>query len=65
VIQDRGDEIRHIYPRHRRPGQPAPLSAEGWCDMPRVGKRRYLAADASPIFDDAAASARWSRPCAT
>jgi diguanylate cyclase (GGDEF)-like protein/PAS domain S-box-containing protein len=27
------------------------LSAESWCDMPRVGRRRYLAADASPIFD--------------
>lgn len=27
------------------------LSSESWCDMPRAGKRRYLAADASPIFD--------------
>lgn len=27
------------------------LCAENWCDMPRVGRRRYLAADASPIFD--------------
>ena len=27
------------------------LSLESWCDMPRAGKRRYLAADASPIFD--------------
>jgi diguanylate cyclase (GGDEF)-like protein/PAS domain S-box-containing protein len=28
------------------------LSAESWCDMPRVGRRRYLAADASPIYDE-------------
>jgi len=27
------------------------LSIESWCDMPRAGRRRYLAADASPIFD--------------
>jgi diguanylate cyclase (GGDEF)-like protein len=62
VIQNRLDEIRHIYPRHGKPqagAQPgnqscnsAPLSVETWCDMPRAGKRRYLAADASPIFDD-------------
>jgi len=53
VIQNRLDEIRHIYPRHGRPdGGASPLSVETWCDMPRVGKRRYLAADASPIFDD-------------
>ena len=29
------------------------LTAESWCEMPRVGRRRYLAADASPVFDDA------------
>jgi diguanylate cyclase (GGDEF)-like protein/PAS domain S-box-containing protein len=28
------------------------LSAESWCDMPRVGRRRYLAFDASPIIDE-------------
>ena len=53
VIQNRTDEIRHIYPRHGKPQTPnAQLSIETWCDMPRAGKRRYLAADASPIFDD-------------
>jgi diguanylate cyclase (GGDEF)-like protein/PAS domain S-box-containing protein len=54
MIQDRLDEIRHIFPRHGKPqaGNTAPLSVETWCDMPRAGKRRYLAADASPIFDD-------------
>ena len=30
---------------------PSGLSLESWCDMPRAGRRRYLAADASPIFD--------------
>jgi diguanylate cyclase (GGDEF)-like protein/PAS domain S-box-containing protein len=53
VIQNRTDEIRHLYPRHAK-SHPinANLSAESWCDMPRVGRRRYLAADASPIFDE-------------
>lgn len=53
VIQNRTDEIRHLYPLHAK-SHPinANLSAESWCDMPRVGRRRYLAADASPIFDD-------------
>jgi diguanylate cyclase (GGDEF)-like protein len=62
VIQNRLDEVRHIYPRHGKlqagaqPGPQlnpsAPLSVETWCDMPRAGKRRFLAVDASPIFDD-------------
>ncbi|MEN3277973.1 MAG: hypothetical protein V7631_3763 [Massilia sp.] len=53
VIQNRTDEIRHIYPRHgMAQAANAQLSIETWCDMPRAGKRRYLAADASPIFDE-------------
>jgi diguanylate cyclase (GGDEF)-like protein/PAS domain S-box-containing protein len=53
VIQDRTDEIRHIYPRAAQAKPVVPgLSAESWCDMPRIGRRRYLAADASPIVDD-------------
>lgn len=52
VIQNRTDEIRQIYPRVAKAGQPSTsLSIETWCDMPRVGRRRYLAIDASPIFD--------------
>ncbi len=60
VLQNRTDEVRHIYPRHGKPqslNEPlmqavnAHLSVETWCDMPRAGKRRYLAVDASPIFD--------------
>lgn len=34
-------------------GCPLGLSVESWCDMPRAGRRRYLAADANPIFDGA------------
>jgi diguanylate cyclase (GGDEF)-like protein/PAS domain S-box-containing protein len=52
VMQNRTDEIRHIYPRQARSNPVgANLSAESWCDMPRMGRRRYLAADASPIYD--------------
>ncbi len=54
VLQGRADEARRLYP-HDAPqsaSQPAAgLSVESWCDMPRAGRRRYLAADASPIFD--------------
>jgi diguanylate cyclase (GGDEF)-like protein/PAS domain S-box-containing protein len=49
VLLDRGGDIPSI---HLRPGQPTHLNAEGWFDMPRVGRRRYLAADASPIYDE-------------
>jgi diguanylate cyclase (GGDEF)-like protein/PAS domain S-box-containing protein len=53
VIQNRTDEIRHLYPRHAKTHPiNANLSAESWCDMPRMGRRRYLAADASPIYDE-------------
>ena len=53
LIQERGGDVAQLHPRPcsiHAPG--AHLSAESWCDMPRVGKRRYLAADASPIFDE-------------
>lgn len=53
VLKGRGDPVA---PRPRHPiaaaGRcPSALSIESWCDMPRAGRRRYLAADASPIFD--------------
>jgi diguanylate cyclase (GGDEF)-like protein/PAS domain S-box-containing protein len=51
VLQDRGGDIPSIHPRPVS-GQPAHLSSEGWFDMPRVGRRLYLAADASPIYDE-------------
>ncbi|MFD2367887.1 diguanylate cyclase [Pseudoduganella sp. GCM10020061] len=58
VVQNRTDEIGILYPRHSMPCDAAGLTrgshlrAENWCDMPRAGQRRYLAADASPILDD-------------
>jgi diguanylate cyclase (GGDEF)-like protein len=63
VIQERAGDILCLHPRpHAGPypgpvagkpvGQPSHRSAESWFDMPRVGLRRYLAVDASPIFDE-------------
>ncbi|NML60168.1 sensor domain-containing diguanylate cyclase [Massilia sp. RP-1-19] len=52
VIQNRPGEVRQLYgsvPSEAPAG--AQICAESWCDMPRAG-RRYLAADASPVFDD-------------
>ncbi len=52
VLQGRTEEIRQLYDSARpRPQQREGLCAENWCDMPRVGRRCYLAADASPIYD--------------
>ena len=52
VIQNRLDEIDHLYFKVQKDvyisGQ---LCAEAWCDMPRSGKRRYIVADASPVYD--------------
>jgi len=53
LIRERGGDVAQLHPHPgsiHAPG--AHLSAESWCDMPRVGKRRYLATDASPIFDE-------------
>ena len=38
-----------LYPRYSSPHAADKLSAENWCDLPRLGRRRYLAAEASPI----------------
>ncbi|NVM78299.1 diguanylate cyclase (GGDEF)-like protein/PAS domain S-box-containing protein [Duganella sp. SG902] len=52
VIQGRGAELHRLYRQHaRRNDTDNNLCAENWCDMPRLGRRRYLAADASPIVD--------------
>ena len=51
LIEDRAGEAGRIQPRLGLADEPH-MSAESWCDMPRVGRRRYLAADASPIYDD-------------
>jgi diguanylate cyclase (GGDEF)-like protein/PAS domain S-box-containing protein len=52
VIQGRGAELHQLYQQDaRRNDTDNNLCAENWCDMPRLGRRRYLAADASPIID--------------
>jgi diguanylate cyclase (GGDEF)-like protein/PAS domain S-box-containing protein len=53
VIQGRKADLHALYYQHTRHGgeKDQNLCAENWCDMPRVGRQRYLAADASPIFD--------------
>ncbi|AXA94604.1 sensor domain-containing diguanylate cyclase [Massilia sp. YMA4] len=52
VLQHRTGEVAALYDDHQRPGGgDANLSAQSWCDMPRSGRRRYLAADVSPILD--------------
>jgi diguanylate cyclase (GGDEF)-like protein len=55
VIEERSGDILSLPPRlysGNLGGQPNHLSAESWFNMPRVGRRRYLASDASPIFDE-------------
>lgn len=49
LLEGRDAEVLQLHPRQ---GGAHHLSAESWCDMPRVGRRRYLAADASPIYDE-------------
>ena len=51
LIEDRAGEAGRIQPRLGLADEQH-MSAESWCDMPRMGRRRYLAADASPIYDD-------------
>ncbi|SDF78978.1 diguanylate cyclase [Duganella sp. OV458] len=52
VIQGSAADLHRLYRQHaRRSETDNNLRAENWCDMPRVGRRRYLAADASPIVD--------------
>ena len=52
MLANSNSELDKLYTRHRLCPSSANLTAEAWCEMPRVGKKRYLAADASPIFDD-------------
>jgi len=56
TLADVALEQRAVRPdRCGAPGDPcddAHLASECWCDMPRMGRRRYLAADASPIYDE-------------
>jgi len=53
VLQQRTAEAAQLFAHPPKPSEASnALEAEGWCDMPRTGRRRYLAADASPIFDE-------------
>ncbi|WP_229420846.1 sensor domain-containing diguanylate cyclase [Pseudoduganella albidiflava] len=53
VVQQRTHEAPALYDAHAQPcEEPGHLSAEGWCDMPRGGRRRYLAVDVSPICNE-------------
>ncbi|WP_202423954.1 sensor domain-containing diguanylate cyclase [Duganella lactea] len=52
VIQGDATDLHRLFRQHgRRSDADHNLCAENWCDMPRIGRSRYLAADASPIFD--------------
>ncbi|MCD2516810.1 diguanylate cyclase [Massilia sp. G4R7] len=51
VLQNRTEDVRQIMPRTAQPGSSTGLCLESWFDMPRAGRRRYLAADATPIYD--------------
>ncbi|MDC8756809.1 diguanylate cyclase [Janthinobacterium fluminis] len=51
VVQGRTADIHKLYTQHgHRNDAGNNLCVENWCDMPRVGRRRYLAVDASPIY---------------
>nr|WP_314542912.1 sensor domain-containing diguanylate cyclase [uncultured Massilia sp.] len=55
LVEDRADEVQRLRARQTLAAASdhgGHLSAETWCDMPRMGRRRYLAADASPIHDE-------------
>ena len=51
ILENSCDELDKLYARHNASAASAHLTAESWCDMPRTGRKRYLAADASPVFD--------------
>jgi diguanylate cyclase (GGDEF)-like protein/PAS domain S-box-containing protein len=53
MLADSGTDTHDLYARHLAHAASAHMTAESWCEMPRAGRRRYLAADASPVFDDA------------
>ena len=50
VLQNRSEDVRRILPRSAAESSSTGLCIESWFDMPRAGRRRYLAADASPIY---------------
>lgn len=49
----RAEALASLYAAHSEPGESGHgLRAENWCEMPRTGKRLYLAIDAGPIYDE-------------
>ncbi|GGZ05245.1 diguanylate cyclase [Pseudoduganella plicata] len=53
VVQGRTAELSALYDDHQRLcDDEGNLSAQSWCDMPRAGRRRYLAVDVSPIHSE-------------
>ncbi|MES2739957.1 MAG: sensor domain-containing diguanylate cyclase [Pseudomonadota bacterium] len=51
VAQGRQGDIAALYQHQvQRNDNEHNVYAENWCDMPRMGRRRYLAVDASPIL---------------
>ncbi len=52
VVQKQVEQTEDLYTvRHKTAGGDG-VFAENWCVMPQVGKRLYLAIDASPVYDD-------------
>jgi len=52
MLANSSGDLDSLYARHVAHSPSARLNAESWCEMPRAGRRRYLAADATPVFDD-------------
>ena len=53
ALQRQASLLRNLYQSFTSPEETGfGLRAENWCDMPRLGKRRYLVFDAIPIYDE-------------
>jgi diguanylate cyclase (GGDEF)-like protein/PAS domain S-box-containing protein len=53
MLEKRLEEAKNLYEAWSDTEvNPEGLSAENWCVMPRLGKRRYLAFDVGPIYDE-------------
>lgn len=53
VALDRASQIHELYSQYEKAEETQKrLYAENWCVMPQLGTRRYLAIDASPIYDE-------------
>jgi diguanylate cyclase (GGDEF)-like protein/PAS domain S-box-containing protein len=51
LVQGRSAELDALYQQQMAyADDAATLRVGNWCDMPRTGRRRYLAAEASPVY---------------